>query len=69
MWSWAVCRAQNEFPGKMGVERKREGEREGEREKWGSMAGNYLTSSPTSPGSHEQLSAPNLQVFEASPTP
>ena len=31
-WSWAVCRAQTEFPGKMGVERKREGEREGERE-------------------------------------
>lgn len=32
MWSWAVCRAQSQFPGKMGVERKREGEREGERE-------------------------------------
>lgn len=50
---------------------EKEGGREGgrEREKWGSMAGNYLTSSPTSPGSHEQLSAPNLRVFEASPTP
>ena len=33
------------------------------------MAGNYLMSSPTSPGNCKQLSAPNLQVLEASPQP
>lgn len=40
-----------------------------EREKWGSMAGNYLMSSSTNPGDRQQLSTPDLQVFEASPTP
>lgn len=31
------------------------------------MAGNYLLSSPASPGNCSRLSAPTLQVFEASP--
>lgn len=31
------------------------------------MAGNYLLSSPTSPGNCGWLSAPTLQVLEASP--
>lgn len=67
MWCRAVCRAQIEFPGKMGVERKREGEREGEREM--GVNGWELPHALASPGNRELRPAPHLQVLEASPAP